>query len=170
MKKIIALLCSLFVMSCVELPEGVKPVSNFKLNNYLGKWYEIARLDHRFEKGLNNVTAEYALREDGGVSVINRGYMAMHQEWRDAEGKAFFVGEPNIGHLKVSFFGPFYGSYGIIELDEDYQYALVCGDDTSYLWILSRTKMMDEYVLEELVDKAQALGFDTSKLIYVKHN
>lgn len=170
MKKLLMLMISIFMIGCVDLPEEVKPVKNFKLDRYLGKWYEIARMDHRFERGMNNVTAEYSLREGGGIKVKNRGYLAKRSEWRDAEGKAFFVGEPNIGHLKVSFVPLAYGSYAIFELDEDYQYAVVSGDDTSYLWILSRTKEIDEYILDELVEKAQALGFDTSKLIYVEHN
>ena len=170
MHRLLMLLISLLMISCVEIPEGVEPVSGFELDQYLGKWYEIARLDHRFERGLNNVTAEYSLRADGGVTIKNRGYMVMHSEWRDAEGKAFFVGETNTGHLKVSYLPLTWGSYAIFELDPDYQYAFVCGDDTSYLWLLSRTSQLDEYVLDDFIEKAEALGFDTSKLIYVHHS
>jgi apolipoprotein D and lipocalin family protein len=161
---------ALFLAGCVGLPEGIEPVENFKLDRYLGTWYEIARLDHRFERGLSRITAEYSLREDGGVRVLNRGYSAKDQEWKEAEGKAWFVEGPDKGYLKVSFFGPFYGSYVVFELDhEHYRYALVSGPDRSYLWILSRTPEMKPDVKDELIVKAAALGFDTGKLIYVEH-
>ena len=169
MKKILLVLV-LLLTGCVGIPENVKPVDNFKLEKYLGKWYEIARLDHRFERGLSRITADYSLRDDGGVRVLNRGYSAKDNTWKEAEGKAYFVNKPDQGYLKVSFFGPFYGSYVVFELDhEHYQYALVCGPDKSYLWILSRTPEMKKDVKEKLVAKATALGFDTSKLIFVDH-
>ena len=169
MKKIIIVLV-LFLTGCVGIPENVKPVDNFKLQKYLGKWYEIARLDHRFERGLSRITADYSLRDDGGVRVLNRGYSAKENEWKEAEGKAYFVKGTDQGYLKVSFFGPFYGSYVVFELDhENYQYSLVCGPDKSYLWILSRTPEMKKDVMDKLVAKASALGFDTSKLIFVDH-
>lgn len=169
MKKII-LLCfaSLILSGCLGMPKTVKPVSGFELDRYLGKWYEIARLDHSFERGLEQVTAEYSLREDGGVAVTNRGYSTRKNKWSEAVGKAYFVGEPDEGYLKVSFFGPFYGSYVIFELDKDnYQYAFVSGPNTSYLWLLSRTPTIDDGLLSEFVDRARELGFDTDKLIYV---
>jgi apolipoprotein D and lipocalin family protein len=169
MKKILIVLV-LLLTGCVGIPENVKPVDNFKLEKYLGKWYEIARLDHRFERGLSRITADYSLRDDGGVRVLNRGYSAKENEWKEAEGKAYFVKGTDQGYLKVSFFGPFYGSYVVFELDhENYQYSLVCGPDKSYLWILSRTPEMKKDVQDKLVAKAAALGFDTSKLIFVDH-
>ena len=156
---------------CTGIPPNVTPVTNFKLDRYLGKWYEIARFDHSFEKGLSHTSAEYSLREDGGVRVLNRGYRADKKEWKDAEGKAYFVDATDVGYLKVSFFGPFYGSYIVCELDhENYQYALVCGPDTSYLWILARTPQLNEETKQRLVAKAAALGFDTTQLIYVDQN
>lgn len=167
MKKL-SLLLSLLFTGCVGIPENVKPVDNFDVHRYLGKWYEIARLDHAFERGLTRVSAEYTLREDGGLKVVNRGYSAEKDKWKEAVGKAYFVEEPSKGYLKVSFFGPFYGSYVIMDLDHDnYQYSLVCGPDKSYLWILSRTPAMQTEVKDRLVAKAAALGFDTSKFIYV---
>lgn len=170
MKKLSLLLTFLFA-GCVGIPENVKPVENFNVHSYLGKWYEIARLDHSFERGLTRVTAEYSLGEDGGLKVINRGYSAKDNRWKEAVGKAYFVEEPNKGYLKVSFFGPFYGSYVIIDLDEDnYQYSLVCGPDRSYLWILSRTPTLDAKVKKRLIEKAAALGFDTSSLLNITHN
>lgn len=152
------------------MPENVKPVDNFKLEKYLGKWYEIARLDHRFERGLSRVTAEYSLRDGGGVKVLNRGYSKAESKWKESEGKAFFVEGPDKGFLKVSFFGPFYGSYVVIDLDrEKYQYSLVCGPDKSYLWILARGPKMKKEIQDALVAKAAALGFDTGKLVFVEH-
>lgn len=161
----------LFLLTgCVGLPENVTPVGNFELERYLGTWYEIARLDHSFERGLSRVTAEYSLRDDGGVRVVNRGYAAASGTWKQAEGKAFFVRGPDQGYLKVSFFGPFYGAYVIFDLDHDnYRHALVCGPDTSYLWILARSPALDRELRDQLVAKAQRLGFDTGKLIFVDH-
>lgn len=152
------------------MPVGVQPVSNFELNKYLGKWYEVARLDHSFERGLNQVSAEYSLRKDGGVSVINRGFSPENNEWKEALGKAYFVNEPNKGYLKVSFFGPFYGSYVVFELDkESYQYAFVSGPNLDYLWLLSRTPTVKPEVMKKFISMSKARGFDTSQLIVVSH-
>jgi apolipoprotein D and lipocalin family protein len=168
--KNIAIIFGLFLTGCVGIPENVKPVDNFKLEKYLGKWYEIARLDHSFERGLTRVTAEYSLREDGGVRVLNRGYSVKDNTWREAEGKAYFVRGSDQGYLRVSFFGPFYGSYIVFELDhEHYQYSLVCGPDKSYLWILARDPEIAEDIKNALVAKGAALGFETNKLIFVEH-
>jgi apolipoprotein D and lipocalin family protein len=170
MKKLLILLALLFT-GCVGIPEKIRPVDNFKAEKYLGKWYEIARLDHSFEKGLTRVTADYSLRDDGGLRVINRGYSAKQNKWKEAEGKAYFVKRSDQGYLKVSFFGPFYGAYIVFELDrEDYQYSLVCGPDKSYLWILARSRQIKEDIKDALIAKAASLGFDTGKLIYVSHD
>ncbi len=159
-----------FQSGCIGVPDGTQVVTGFELDRYLGKWYEIARLDHRFERGMSNVTANYSMRDDGGVSVVNRGYKADDDEWEEAVGKAYFVGDTDVGQLKVSFFGPFYGGYNIIELDKnDYQYALVAGPDRDYLWILARTPELDPEVLSALVGKARELDFPTDELIYVAH-
>jgi apolipoprotein D and lipocalin family protein len=161
----------IFFTGCVGIPENVKPVDNFRLEKYLGKWYEIARLDHSFERGLTRVTANYTLRDDGGVRVLNRGYSEKEKKWKEAQGKAYFVQGTDKGYLKVSFFGPFYGSYIVFELDrENYQYSLVCGPDKSYLWILSREPKIKEGLRDVLITKALASGFDTSKLIFVDHD
>jgi apolipoprotein D and lipocalin family protein len=149
----------------------VKPVGNFKVEKYLGKWYEIARLNHSFEQGLTRVTANYSLREDGGLRVINRGYSAKENKWKEAEGKAYFVKGSDQGYLKVSFFGPFYGGYIVFELDhENYQYSLVSGPDKSYLWLLARGPEIREEIKDILIERAKALGFDTAKLVYVSHD
>jgi apolipoprotein D and lipocalin family protein len=161
-------LCALLA-GCTGMPEGVRPVQGFELERYLGTWHEIARLDHSFERGLDKVTAQYSLREDGGVRVINRGF-AGSEGWQQAEGKAYFVESPDVGHLKVSFFGPFYGSYVVFELDkEDYQYAFVSGYNTSYLWLLARTPTVDPALIERFRARAEELGFDTSELIFPGH-
>lgn len=167
-KRILLATLALALAGCVGKPEGVEPVQGFDGARYLGKWYEIARFDHRFERGLSQVSAEYSKRDDGGLRVINRGYDDAKGEWKESEGKAKFVESPNVGYLKVSFFGPFYGSYIVTELDPDYRHALVTGPDRSYLWILARTPTLDAATKKRLLDKAQALGFDTSKLIWVK--
>jgi len=162
-----SLMVSILLGGCTGLPDGVEPVSGFELSRYLGKWHEIARLDHSFERGLTQVTAEYSLREDGGVRVINRGFSAADNEWRQAEGKAYFVRGESEGYLKVSFFGPFYGSYVIFELDrKDYQYAFISGPDRSYLWLLARMPQVPDALVERFVAKAKALGFDTDNLIF----
>lgn len=161
----------LLLTGCVGIPENVKPVDDFNVNAYMGRWYEIARLDHSFERGLTRITADYSPRDDGGVSVLNRGYSAKEKKWKQAEGRAYFVGAANHGYLRVSFFGPFYGSYVIFDLDrEKYQYALVCGPDKSYFWILARTPKIKKDLRDKLIARASALGFDTGKLIFVDHS
>ncbi len=166
----ISIIFVLFLVGCVGIPQNVKPVDNFQLERYLGKWYEIARLDHSFERGLTRVSAIYSVRDDGGVRVLNGGYAEKEKAWKTAEGKAYFVEGSNLGYLKVSFFGPFYGSYVVFELDHaNYQYSLVCGPDKSYLWILARTPKISNELKDRLIAKAAASGFDTSKLIFVDH-
>jgi apolipoprotein D and lipocalin family protein len=150
------------------IPEGVTAVQGFDAKRFLGTWYEVARLDHGFEKGLNHVTAEYSLRDDGGLKVINKGFDPKKGLWSESEAKAYFIETPDVGRLKVSFFGPFYGSYNIIDLDQkDYSWALVTGPSKNYLWMLSRSKTPDNAVMVHMVEKAKSLGFKLEKLIYV---
>jgi apolipoprotein D and lipocalin family protein len=158
----------LMLCGCVGIPKGVDPVTGFELNRYLGTWYEIARLDHPFERGLDQVSAEYSMRDDGGVKVLNKGKNA--EGWKTAEGRAFFVKSPGIGFLKVAFFGPFFGSYVIFDLDPDYQTAFVCGPNRDYLWLLSRTPTLPQSELDRFVKKSKALGFDTDALIFPDQN
>ena len=171
MRVYLGFLLSLFLSGCLGMPEGVHPVKEFELNKYLGKWYEIARLDHSFERGLGRVTAEYSLRDDGGVRVINKGFSIKKNKWKEAEGKAFFVRGQDEGYLKVSFFGPFYGSYVVFELDkENYQYAFVSSYNTSYLWLLARSPNVSKEIMDRFVKKSKALGFDTDAFIFVEQN
>jgi len=153
---------------CTGLPEDIKPVTGFESDRYLGTWYEIARLDHSFERGLTNVRAEYSRNDDGSIKVINRGFNAEEEQWEQADGLAVFVEDKNTGHLKVSFFGPFYASYVVFELDKEaYSYAYVTGYDRDYLWFLSRTPKVSEEAIEAFRDRARAEGFDLEELIIV---
>lgn len=168
---LLSFLLALSACGSTSAPPGISPVTGFQVERYLGDWYEIARLDHSFERGMSRVSANYQMRDDGGVTVINRGWLDEDKAWKNVEGKAYFVQTPDIGHLKVSFFGPFYGAYVIFDLDHDgYQYALVSGEDRSYFWLLARTPQISDEVKEALLSKAQAQGFDTSKLIHVNQS
>jgi len=168
MKKILMLISFILLFGCLGIPEKVTPVENFEMEKYLGKWYEIARLDHSFERGLTNVTAEYTLKEDGGIYVKNSGFSSEDNEWSEAEGKAYFVDDSNIGYLKVSFFGPFYGSYIVFDLNnQNYQHAFISGPDLSYLWLLSRTPTISDSLLNRFLEKSKKIGFDTKKIIIV---
>ncbi|WP_319593229.1 lipocalin family protein [Shewanella donghaensis] len=156
---------------CTMLDKKVAVVEDFKLDNYLGTWYEIARLDHSFERGLSKVTANYTLDGDK-VVVINKGYSEEDKRWNEAEGKAYFIESDNIGRLKVSFFGPFYGAYQIHDLIQanngDYIASLVIGPNNDYAWILSRTPKLSSDNRQRFTEKMAALGIDETKLIWVK--
>ncbi|MBT0723602.1 hypothetical protein HH682_03900 [Rosenbergiella sp. S61] len=147
-------------------PAGVKPVTQFDIEKYQGKWFEVARLENRFEKGLTHVTATYHLQDDGTVTVINRGFNPKKGQWSESIGKARFTGSNHLAALKVSFFGPFYASYNVIALDDDYQTALVCGPDRSYLWILSRQPHLTPDSRQTLLMKAKQAGFAIDQLLW----
>ncbi|PXW17795.1 apolipoprotein D and lipocalin family protein [Chryseobacterium sp. CBTAP 102] len=172
-KIILTLLLSLGLLnifsSCSSMPEKAQPVSQFDVNRYLGTWYEIARFDYRFEKDLDNAIAQYSLNADGNVNVVNSGYNFKKNKWVSANGTAKFRGEKNVAALKVSFFGPFYAGYNVVALEE-YKYALVAGKNLDYLWILSREKTIPENIKKNFISKAQEIGYDTSKLIWVKQD
>jgi apolipoprotein D and lipocalin family protein len=169
LRAIFVIAVSTFILvGCLGTPDQVKPVSNFKAEKFLGTWYEIARLDYFHEKGLNQVTATYSLKDKDQIKVVNRGYLTAKGRWRESEGKAFFVENKNTGYLKVSFWGPFYSSYVVFDIDDNYQYALVTSSDKSYLWILARTPTISGDVKANLIAKATALGFATDKLVYVE--
>lgn len=150
-----------------EPPAGVEPVRPFDVNRYAGKWYEIARLDHRFERDLTNVTAEYQVRTDGSVGVTNRGFNPNSCQFEERQGTARFTGPTDTASLEVSFFWPIFGGYYVFDLGSRYEYSMISGPDRSYLWILSRTPEMSRATLSRLVGKARAAGFPVDQLTYV---
>lgn len=161
------LIPALLLGACTGVPKGVTPVSGFDGDRYLGKWYEIARLDQRFERDLDNVTATYSKRSDGSIAVVNRGWNPKKGEWKDIAGRAQFIGDKTVGSLKVSFFWPIWAGYHVIALDPNYRFAMVSGPNKEYLWILSREKTLPNGDLYPLLDKARALGFDVNALTFV---
>jgi apolipoprotein D and lipocalin family protein len=159
------LLWMVTLAGCGSAPEGIVAVDNFKLDRYLGTWYEIARIDNWFERGSDHVSATYTLRDDGKVQVLNKGYYPEKKKWKTAEGKAKFAGNPNVGALKVSFFGPFYGPYNVFALDhENYTWAMVTASSRDYFWILARTPQMEPALYAKLLEEAKAQGFDISRV------
>ena len=159
---------ALFVSGCaVRVPDNLQPVTNFDVKRYAGTWYELARIDHRFEKGLVKTSAQYSLNPDGTVKVVNRGFNPAKNEWKEAVGTARFLGDPQTAALKVSFFGPFYGGYNVVRLSDDYQTALVIGNTRDYFWLLSRQKTMPEAQKQALLAEAARLGVDLNKVIEV---
>ena len=170
LRTLLPVLALSLLTACTGLPQGIEPVKPFELERYLGKWYEIARLDHGFERGLSRVTAEYTPREQGGITVINRGYSVAEGAWEQVQGKAFMVSEDNSAHLKVSFFGPFYASYVVFELDQDYQYAFVTGPSRDYLWLLAREPQVSDKVRKRFIELARDKGFELDELIFVDHD
>ena len=152
-----------------SMPKGARPVQPFDITRFLGKWYEIARLDYRYERNLKHVTAEYSLNKDGSIKVNNQGLNYKTGKWEQSVGKAKFACSPrDKGALKVSFFGPFYSGYNVIGLDEDYQYALIAGDSLNNLWLLSRDIQIPGTVQQNYLDLAESLGYDTEKLVWVE--
>lgn len=165
-----ALACLLVACANPTPPRGVTVVEPFNAARFLGQWYEIARLDHPFESGLERVTATYTQNDNGSIKVVNQGYNWSRNKWQRIEGTAKFTGSPQRAALKVSFFGPFYGGYNVIALDDNYRHALICGPNRDYLWILSRTPTVDSRTRQALVSEAQRQGFDVAKLLWVKQN
>ncbi len=160
-------LAALSACSTPRTPEGIKPVSGFEVERYLGHWHEVARIEHSFERGLIQTSATYSRNQDGTVKVVNRGYDPITKKWKEAEGTARFIGDPSQAALKVSFFGPFYGGYNVVALDESYQWAMVVGSSTDYLWILSRTPSLPWHVREHLVERARIMGLDVTKILWM---
>jgi apolipoprotein D and lipocalin family protein len=160
----------LMLAGCTGKPDGIDPVRPFDINRYGGEWFEIMRLDHRFERGLSNVTATYTLQRDGSIEVINRGFDREKCQWKDAEGRAVFQGDRDTASLSVTFFWPFAGGYHVFALDQqDYGWALISGPSRKYLWILARQPNLSADVRNRLVDQARSLGFPVDDLILVDH-
>lgn len=162
-------LVMLLFSACAMIPKGAQPIPDFDADRYLGKWYEIARMDNRFEKNLQQVTAQYALNEDGNITVLNRGYDTLKKEWKSVKGKAKFRTQKTTAALKVSFFGPFYAGYNVIALDPSYRYALVAGQNLDYLWILSRDITIPDAIKASFIKTAQGIGYDTDQFVWVIH-
>jgi apolipoprotein D and lipocalin family protein len=173
-RKLLQLLTTVVIMiglySCSTIPKGVIAVKPFDKEKYLGKWYEIARIDFKYERGLNNTTAEYSLNANGLIKVDNKGYNTQKGKWEEAIGKAKFVGKDNIGMLKVSFFGPFYAGYNVIAIDSVYRYALIAGSNFKYLWILSRETSIPDEIKNKYLKIAKDFGYNTSDLLWIKHD
>ncbi|RKR06846.1 apolipoprotein D and lipocalin family protein [Kushneria sinocarnis] len=154
-----------------RIPEGAHAVTDFDMQRYLGRWYEIARLDHSFERELTHVTATYELREDGDIEVINRGFSTTEQKWDEARGRARFeTDDHRLGRLRVTFFGPFYAGYNVLWVDEHYQHAVVAGPTHDYLWLLARTPQPAERAYHAMLEQARANGFDVARLLRVGHD
>ena len=167
--KLLIILVFIFLTACNKTDKIQSvPINNFDVNKYVGQWYEIARTDNRFEKGCTEVTANYSLREDGGLNVVNK--CIVNNKEKVATGRAYFKKERNIGSLSVTFFWPFYGNYNIVYLDDGYQYAVVDGGSKEYLWILARTKSLNDISLKILLQKIEQNGFELNTLIYTKHH
>jgi apolipoprotein D and lipocalin family protein len=147
-----------------DIPKGATVVEPFDLDRYLGTWHEIARLPNKVEKNIKALTEKYTMREDGMVGVISRGFDTQKQRWVKALGKAKFAARQTMGKLKVSYFGPFYFAYNVLDIDEDYQYALVSGNDRDLLWILSRETTIPHVIKDRFLNHARAIGFDTDRL------
>jgi len=150
------------------IKSDIKVVEPFDVDRYLGKWYEIARLDFKWEKGLSLVTAEYNKNTDGSISVNNQGFHKEKDKWKQSVGKAKFIESPTKGALKVSFFGPFYSGYHVVKIDPSYQYALVFGDNLDYMWLLSREKNMPEDVKIDYLNYARESGYTIENLVWTK--
>ncbi|QHS63630.1 lipocalin family protein [Chitinophaga agri] len=163
-------LLMLSTATAVTIPKGAVAVRPFYVDKFLGKWYEIARLDYKYEEDLNNVTATYSLRKDGAIRVDNRGYDYTKNKWKESIGKAKFAREEDMGRLKVSFFGPFYAGYNVIAIDREYKYALIAGNNLKYMWILSRETTIPDHVKESYLAKAREIGYDTDALVWCEHD
>jgi Bacterial lipocalin len=167
---ILAIIGISVLKSCRTIPKGAIAVKPFYIKKYLGKWYEIARMDFRFERNLNNTTANYSFNPGGSIKVVNRGYNYKTNEWKEAVGKAKFVSSANEAMLKVSFFGPFYAGYNVIAIDPEYKYALIAGKNLDYLWLLSRETTIPENIKQDYLGKAQNIGYNIAKLVWVEHD
>ena len=158
---------ALYAIRNPRTPPDIHPVENFDLSRYVGKWYEVARIEHRFERGLQRSQAEYGLLQDGSIQITNRGYDPKREEWKISHGKATPTLAPDIAALKVSFFRPFYDGYNVVALDKDYEWAMVIGSKLDYFWILSRQPSLPEGIGDRLLHQATLLGVDTQKILWV---
>ena len=162
----VALMAVLALSACStpRTPDGIQPVRGFDVDRYAGYWHEVARIENSFERGLTLTSATYTRNADDTIKVVNRGYDPIRKQWREAEGTARFVSDPTRAELKVSFFGPFYAGYNVVALDENYQWAMVVGSSTEYVWILARDPHLPLHVRQHLMDRARAMGIDVRRI------
>ncbi len=158
------------LFSCSTIPKGITAIHQFNKDKYLGKWYEIARLDFKFERNLNNTTAVYSINSNGTIKVVNKGYNTKTNKWKRVTGKAKFLRTENVAMLKVSFFGPFYSGYNVIAIDKDYKYAIIAGKNLKYLWFLSREPTLPQEVKMNYLKLAKSFGYKTDELVWVNHD
>ena len=165
---LLPLSCVLLFWACKTSSQKkiIQPVTDFDINEYLGEWYEIARFDFRWEKDIKNVRANYSLNKNGSIKVVNSGYNYKKNTYKKSVGKARVKSDEQAAALQVSFFEPFYSDYTIIAIDSEYQYSLVAGKNTKYLWFLSRTPDMPEEIKNEYIKIAESYGYDLSTLIW----
>lgn len=159
----------LVLTGCVSIPKKASAVSPFNTEDYLNTWYEIARMDFRFERNMRNVTATYTKMSGSHIRVRNRGYDTTKGNWKESLGKARQLRGRKDGRLKVSFFGPFYSGYNVVRIDPNYRYALVAGDNLKYLWILSRTPDLPAAIRSDYLKEAARIGYDTARLVWTDH-
>ena len=169
MKNILILLCSILGLSGCGSDIASKEIDNrtvqtFDVTRFMGKWYEIARYDHRFEEGMNRVTATYTLLDNGRIEVLNAGYK--DGKYKEIKGRAKQPDAADPGKFKVSFFLWFYADYYVLDIDPDYRYVLVGSSSDKYLWIMSREAALPDNVLQELLDKLRRRGYDTDRLVF----
>lgn len=169
MKQLLILLLASSFTSCMTTKE-LPTIDWVDINKYTGQWYEIARLPNSFEKGLECVTANYSVKENGKIEVLNKGYSSKKEKYKTAKGTARIPDPAFPGRLKVTFFWPFYGDYYIISLDENYKHALVGDPSRQYLWVLSRNREVSEEVYSEMMAIAERNGFDISSIIRINQD
>lgn len=164
-------LCIFFIinLNVIIHSEEIEGVINFKIDQYIGKWYEIARSDHFFERGLSHVTATYRLVNEKKLKVVNMGYSRKKNIIKEVTGKAYFKHNPSIGHLKVSFFGPFYSDYIIFKIDENYNYAYISDKNGNLVWLLSRQPNISKSIKSDFLATLKKMNISTKNIIWVDH-
>jgi len=166
----IAMGAIMIVRSLKNMPKKAEPVKDFDLYDFLGNWYEIARLDNRFEHQLDNVMTNYSVKKNGNIRIINSGFNTIEKQWEEVEGVGKFRGSEQVGALKVRFAVPFYEGYNIIAIDEHYNHALIAGRNLNYLWILSREKDLPPAIKEKYMKLSELIGYNVSKLVWTIHD
>jgi apolipoprotein D and lipocalin family protein len=166
--KWLSALSGFLLLGCSTIPAGLQPVTSFEVERYMGRWYEIKRLDHPFELNLTNVSADYRLLPNGFIEMVSRGFQVRENRWLTAKSTASFIGSKEVASLKLSFGGSADDDYNVLFVDPAYRYAIVTCDDRDGLWILSREPVLDKSILDSLVAKAKVWEFPVENMIYVE--